>query len=253
MLTRDTLTRQAFDAIVEHILDRQLKPGDVLPSTSELTEQFGISRPLVREALSALQACGFVEIRSGRIPVVGKLDGRLIEMFMARAARMQDRPMSALMEVRIPLEIQAAKLAAERSSDEEIRRIGDTNARMASALGDSKLYPELDTEFHSDIALASANHILNWMVVSVRAELMTVMVAVREYREANGLVGQEQEQHDSILETIRDHDPEAAGSAMKTHLHSSLVLVREVEDLARPRDVIVPPRLGSLEGLHEAG
>lgn len=232
VLTRDTLTRQAFDALVKLIVDKGLKPGDTLPSTSELTEQFGISRPVVREALSALQACGFVDIRSGRSPVVGELDGRLIQMFMARAAQMQPRPMSALMEVRIPLEIQAAKLAAERSDDAALQRIDASNVRMAKALDDTEHYPEFDAAFHTDIATATDNHILIWMISSIRAELMTVMVAVRAYRETIGSVGQEQIQHEQIAQAIRDRDPVAAGEAMQLHLKTSLGLVRQVEGIA---------------------
>ncbi|TAM68492.1 MAG: FadR family transcriptional regulator [Microbacteriaceae bacterium] len=229
MLTRETLTRQAFDALIKEIVDNRLQPGDSLPSTAELTEKFGISRPVVREALSALQACGFVDVRNGRNPIVGEFDGRLIQMFMARAARLQHGPMSGLMEVRIPLEIQAARLAAERATEADIREIDASNARMAAAILDTTHYPELDTNFHAEIATATGNKILIWMIASIRAELMAIMVAVRTYREINDLVGQEQKQHDDITLAIRDRDPTSAAAAMERHLLTSLDLVRKVE------------------------
>lgn len=234
LLSKETLTRQAFDALVQYIVDRGLAPGDMLPSTAALMEEFGTSRSVVREALAALQVCGFVDIRNGRTPVVGELDGRLLLMFMTRAARMQSRPMSALMEVRIPLEIQAARLAAERSDDEAEQRIQDANARMAKAQHDTELYPRLDTEFHAEIAMASDNHILSFMVNSIRSELMNVMVAVREYRETNDLLGQEQEQHDKIADAISRRSPALAAKAMEDHLATSLALVHDVEGTLSP-------------------
>ena len=230
LLKSETLTRQAFDAVVKYIVDRGLTAGDQIPSTAALMEEFGISRSVVREALTALQVCGFVDVRNGRNPVVGELDERLLLMFMTRAASMQRHPMSALMEVRIPLEIQAARLAAERSDARAIEQIDATNTRMAAAQDDTDLYPRLDTLFHTDIAKATNNHILKFMISSIRAELMTVMVAVREFREQNGLVGQEQIQHDAIAQAIREHDSDGAALAMQEHLTSSLRLVHQVEE-----------------------
>lgn len=243
LLTKETLTRQAFDALVTHIIENGLMPGDDIPSTAALMERFGTSRSVVREALSALQVCGFVDIRNGRNTVVGELDGRLLLMFMTRAARMQNRPMSALMEVRIPLEIQAARLAAERADDTAIRRIQTTNLRMARAQYDKDLYPKLDTEFHADIASATSNHILSLMIDSIRAELMTVMVAVRDYRETHDLLGQEQIQHEEIARAIRDRLPDKAADAMQRHLATSLGLVQQVEDSLA--DLPIPSHIGS--------
>lgn len=232
MLTRQTLTRQAFDALVEKIIHDDLRPGDSLPSTAELIDEFGISRPVVREALSALQACGFVELRNGRAPVVAELDGQLIRLFVSRASRLSRDPMSKLMEVRRPLEIEAASLAASRADDADLARLTDANDTMRAALHDSAVYPRLDAAFHAEIARATGNDILQWMVRSLRSELMTVMIAVREYRDANGLVGREQEQHDAILAALCARDASAAAAVMAAHLDSSITLVQRVEHAA---------------------
>jgi GntR family transcriptional repressor for pyruvate dehydrogenase complex len=245
VLNKDTLTRQAFNSLVDHIIRGGLRPGDDLPSTSALIEEFGISRPVVREALSALQACGFVDIRNGRTPVVGVLDGRLIEMFVARAAQLQARPMSGLMEVRVPLEIQSARLAAARADDEAIRAVEAANRQMAASLKDAERYPQLDTAFHSSIAAAANNPILSWMIHSIRSELMTVMTSVRAYREAHGLVGQEQQQHDEIAAAIMDRDPDRAAAAMEHHLTSSVDLVQSVEGGVNGRGTLPKQRRGA--------
>lgn len=229
MFARETLTRQTFDALIDKIIDEDLQPGDPLPATAALVEQFDISRPVAREALSALQACGFVKLRSGYTPVVAELDDRLIRMFISRVSHIQKNSMSRLMEVRMPLEIEAAKLAAQRAGNEDLQRIRATNARMHVALADSTLYPGLDTSFHAQIAEATDNQVLLWTIRSIRSELMTTMLAVRQYRDDNGLVGTEQAQHDEICEAIADGDSEAAAAAMESHLESSSALIAKVE------------------------
>lgn len=229
MLIRDTLTRQAFDAVVNDIVERRLSPGDQLPSTLELTEMFGISRPVVREALSALHVCGFVDVRNGKAPVVGDFDGRLLQMFMARAAHVERTPMSRLMEVRIPLEIQAAHLAASRVNDVTMNQIDAANSQMVLALNDAERYSRLDADFHGEIAIATENQILILMSSTIRAELRATMAAVRLYRDTHALVGQEQKQHDEIAQAIRDRDPAAAAAAMERHLLDSFELVKKIE------------------------
>ena len=74
-VTRTKLSHQLFDALVAHIVTEGLRPGDSLPSTATLCERFEASRPVVREALSALEAVGLVEVASGRNAVVRELDG----------------------------------------------------------------------------------------------------------------------------------------------------------------------------------
>lgn len=228
-LVRETLTQQAFNLLAERIIQRKLEPGDPLPSTSELAEEYGISRPVVREALSALEACGFIDVRSGRTAVVSRLDGRLIEMFVSRAAGQEAQPMSALMEVREPLESRSAWLAAERADASAVSSLLSMADQMRTHTQDRELYPKLDADFHAAIASMACNTILLWMITSIRAELMGTMGAVREYRELHNLVGQEQNEHEEIAKAIASKDRERARSAMERHLRASTSLIREVE------------------------
>lgn len=229
MLHRRTLTRQVFDAVVDDIVQRRLQPGETLPSTSEMTELYGISRPVAREALSALQVCGFVDVRNGKTPIVGGFDGRLLQMFMARASHMERTPMSRLMEVRSPLEIQAARLVAEHGEQAPVDQIVRANSEMRAALQDAHRYAILDANFHSQIATATGNEVLMLMSSAIRAELQLIMVTVRHFRDKHSLVGHEQKQHDEITQAICDRDPIAAAGAMERHLRESIALVRQIE------------------------
>jgi GntR family transcriptional repressor for pyruvate dehydrogenase complex len=228
-LRRTKLTSQLFDALVAHIIGERLQPGDPLPSTAALCEQYGASRSVVREALSALEAVGLVEVHSGRNAVVRELDGHLIQLFLTRAMQLEDRSLAALMEVRAPLEIQAARLAAERADPQTLDRIDGLLHQMDDALADTHAYPVLDVAFHMEIARATGNPALVWFTESLREQLMEVMVEVRCYREEHGLVGNEQNDHAKIAAAIRARDPAGAEHAMREHMTTSVGLVDSVE------------------------
>ena len=229
-LTRTKLSLQIFDAMIAHIVDNDLQPGSVLPSTAALCERFATSRPVVREALSALEAVGLVEVSNGRNAMVRELDGHLIKLFLSRVLHNNKRPLTDMMDVRIPLEIQAARLAAERASGHDHQVLDDLLLQMDAALLDTAGYPLLDIAFHLAIARATGNGALEWFSDALRHELTTVMVEVRRYREINDLVGDEQLQHRKIAAAIRAGDPVAAELAMREHMKSAESYVRMIEE-----------------------
>lgn len=229
-LPRTKLSQQMFDAIIDHIVAEDLQPGDSLPSTAALCDQFAASRPVVREAISALEAVGLVEVHNGRNAVVKELDGHLIELFLSRVLRTDARPLSAMMEVRVPLEIQAARLAAARASAADSDELDELLKQMDNALKDSEGYPVLDIAFHMAIARSTGNGALQWFSESLRHELTEAMVQVRRYREINDLVGDEQLDHRRIADAIRAGDADAAAQAMEAHMNSSNEYVRMIED-----------------------
>ncbi len=229
-LTRTKLSLQIFDAMMAHIVDNDLQPGSALPSTAALCEQFATSRPVVREALSALEAVGIVEVRNGRNAVVKELDGHLIKLFLSRVLHNNQRPLTDMMDVRIPLEIQAARLAAGRAGSDDFRILDELLARMDAALPDTVGYPVLDIAFHMAIARATGNGALEWFSEALRNELTTAMVGVRRFREVNDLVGDEQIQHRRIVAAIRAGDADAAEEAMREHMKSAGQYVLMIEE-----------------------
>jgi len=227
-VTEQKLRRQMFDALVTYIVGSQLRPGHQLPSTASLCEQFNASRSVVREALSALEAVGLVEISNGRNAVVRELDGHLISLFLARALQDDDRPLLSLMEVRGPLEVQAAGLAAARATEADREAISEVLARMDEAVGDAALYPRLDVDFHSTIARAGRNSALIWTTQAFGAKLVESMERMHGYRASHQLVGQEHEEHRAIADAILAGDVEAARASMRRHMRSSLDMVHAI-------------------------
>lgn len=227
-LPRETLVDRARQAVLDLIDEEGLAVGDPLPPVGVLAERFAVSRAVVREALSALGALGIVEIANGRPARVRAPDPTLVRVFLARALR--ETPgdgVAALMDLRSPLEVRAAALAA-RAPLSEREELAALLARMGDALDDDELYPRLDLELHAAIARIGRNRALRGVLEAVRVPLFRAMRELRPAREARGLLGQEHAEHERIVAAVLAGDPEQAASAMTAHMAS-------VESLTRAR------------------
>lgn len=227
-LSRETLVGRARQALLDLIDLEDLGTGDPLPSAGALAERFGVSRAVVREALSALDALGIVEISNGRAARVREPDSTLLRFSLARTLRTsRGEGFAALMDLRSPLEERAARLAARR-----VREAGPGTpppgaealrpllARMDAALGDSVEYPRLDLALHAGIAALADSPALQDVLDAVSAPLFRAMRELRVTREARGLVGAEHAEHVRIVEAILAGDEDAAARAMAAHMAS---------------------------------
>lgn len=236
-LIREPLTAQVHRALIAYIDEARLAPGDALPSTAALSERFGVSRPVIREALSALAALGLIELSNGRTAVVRQLDSHLVALFLSRAIRTSAHPLTTLMELRAPLEIEAAQLAAVRATAAQRDVLAALEESMRVAVSDAKLYVELDLELHRLIAELSANPALLGVTDAVRGHVFETMTRLRAHRESTGRVGSEHSEHAGIVEAIVAGDQEAATTAMRRHMETTAALVRALE----PAEEHAPP------------
>jgi len=111
-LSRETLTDQVARHLLQYILDSDLKPGELLPPMSALTKQYGVSLPVIREALKSLTALGLITLVKGKGALIKPVGDELLRHFFSRALYLETEPLTKLIEVRIPLEMQSAALAA---------------------------------------------------------------------------------------------------------------------------------------------
>lgn len=239
-LSSSTLTARVQRAILDLIEEEGIEPGQSLPSTAALSERFDVSRPVVREALSALHATGVVELMNGRNAIVRQLDDHLISLFLTRALQATGEPLAALMEVRAPLEIQAARLAAERATSDARGALVDEVDRMAALASDRDAYALADLDLHRSIAELTGNPALLWVTGAVRHRVYEAIVQVRQHREEHGLLGVEHEQHEAIAAAIAAGDAPAAESAMREHMASVAGIVAAIERRADPQPDVHP-------------
>jgi len=207
--------------------------GDKLPSETEIMAQFEVSRTVVREALSRLQAAGVVETRHGiGTFVLPARESANFSLGSVDLAMVDD--VIALLELRISLETEAAGLAALRRSEVQLVLMQSALDEFQSALGqDSDAVPS-DFAFHMEVARATQNrHFADLMgylgtMVIPRARLNTAQTAPEGRLNYLQKVHAE---HESILSAIRHHDPEAARAAMRTHLSNSRERLRKTQTL----------------------
>ncbi len=223
------------DSLMARIRDGRMRSGDKLPTEAEIMGEFAVSRTVVREALSKLQAGGMVETRHGvGTFVVGT--GESTNFRIAPEQIATAREVIAVLELRIGLETEAAGLAAVRRSEDNLRAMRESLAAFSRAIHDDGDALAPDFQFHLEIARATQNvHFVELMtylgtMIIPRARLNTAKVAGEGRREYLQRVNTE---HESIVNAIANQDPEAARAAMRTHLANSRERLRRAHEAAR--------------------
>lgn len=156
----------AVDTVVnrfrELILQKKLRPGDLLPSEGALAAAMGVSRGSVREAMKVLSALGMVDVRRGDGTYVSADFGRtMLDPFLMKLM-MSDTDTRQLAEFRQMIEFDVARAAACNQDREGIAEIGRAIAQMEQALAgetnlDEARWAELDLAFHRAMGRATGN------------------------------------------------------------------------------------------------
>ena len=218
-----TLALELVDSLGDRIRAGQLKTGDKLPTEAAIMDEFEVSRTVVREAISKLQAAGLVETRHGiGTFVLGPGDGPSFKITPEQFSTLQD--VIAVLELRIGLETEAAGLAALRRSEGNLLALRKALDVVIAAVEAGQDSVAADFQFHLEIARATQNgHFAELMstlgsqiIPRARLEPTVDMSAERlaYMRRVNA-------EHESILDAITSQDAESARAAMRTHLSNS--------------------------------
>lgn len=218
--------RNLAQGVVEHIgesiRDGLLKPGDKLPTESAIMTMHGVSRTVVREAISHLQAAGLVQTRHGIGTFV--IERANSAPGLVRETIVTVRDVLAILELRIGMETETAGLAAARRTDEQLRELGAALAEMQQAMALGKPAVEADKRFHLLIAQSTGNRyfvdILDQLGSALIPRARVDTPALEQDKPADFLERVNRE-HDDIFRAIQRQDSEAARAAMRTHLSNS--------------------------------
>ncbi|MDM9560583.1 MULTISPECIES: FadR/GntR family transcriptional regulator [Bordetella] len=215
----------------ERIRGGQIRPGEKLPTESALMRQFGVSRTVVREALSRLQAAGLVETHHGvgtyALEPSGGADFRVDPADIATV-----RDVLVLLELRICLESEAAGLAAQRRTEAQLadmRRALD-EFRACLAAGGDTITP--DFRFHLLVAQATDNRYFADLMshlgsaIIPRTRINSARIAHEDREQYLARVNLE---HEDIYAAIVRQEAEAARAAMRTHLSNSRERLRRAQ------------------------
>ncbi|MDR3587916.1 MAG: FadR/GntR family transcriptional regulator [Desulfosporosinus sp.] len=223
MIIKPIKTQKIYEQIVDQIgqlvAEGQLKPGDRLPSERELVERFQVSRASIREAISALEVMGLIEVRSGEGTYIRQVNIDSVVAPLAWMLFIEKDTDLELYEARKILEVQAAGLAAERAEDDEICEMFEALEVMRMDLQIQRLGEDADHHFHYAIARATHNKILfrlmNTISDTMRKTLKTSRSRLYEDKNTPEKLYQE---HYHLYEAIKNHDVEKAQKLMLDHL-----------------------------------
>lgn len=228
---RNLLSDQVAGRIEASILSGSFEPGGSLPSEAELTEQFGVSRAVIRDATRFLAARGLVEVRQGRRPTVLGLSAIMPRHFFGMVLSSDKDALLELVEVRRSLEVTNARLAAASATEDDVRKMQGAIDEMKALLRDSvgstprdpAAYDEADLGFHEGLAAATGNRFLRLLIEALGEPLRASRVESRHGHSLRGLRPlQSVEAHQKILDAVSAGHSEAAGREMEAHLASAL-------------------------------
>ena len=217
-----TMHDAAVERIASWIIGGRFGSG-VLPTEPELGETLGVSRTVVREAISKLQASGLVETRHGiGTFVLGMGQNPGFKITPEQFSTLRD--VIAVLELRIGVETEAAALAAQRRTDANLATMRQALNAVAQAVDEGRDAVAADFQFHLEIARATQNsHFTELMstlgsMIIPRARLQSSDDQSDERRQYLRRVNGE---HENIFDAIVGQDPDAARAAMRTHLANS--------------------------------
>lgn len=210
---------EIIEQIKKMISERQIQPGDRLLSERELAEKLQVSRASLREALSALEMSGLIEIRPGEGTFLKKSSVEEKIEPLSLVLLMEKDSFDELLEVRKILEVSAANLAAERHSDRELKEMESALRQMEKDIAEKAIGEEADLNFHYSIALATHNSLLIRLMNTIADSMHVNLKESREKLFASPdnpvkLVAE----HRAIYQAIKAQDGENAANLMYRHL-----------------------------------
>jgi GntR family transcriptional repressor for pyruvate dehydrogenase complex len=218
-----TLSAELADTLGQRIRSQEYAPGTKLPKEMAIMEEFGVSRTVVREAISHLQAAGMAETRHG-IGTFALLpeDTGLFRVPPDQLGTLRDT--IALLELRIGLETEAAALAAMRRTDENLEKMQQSLSAFQASIEAGQNAVQADFQFHTEIALATQNnHFIQFMALLgervIPRSRLSPSSDLTPARQA--YLQRVHQEHESIFNAILHQDVDAARAASRTHLSNS--------------------------------
>ncbi|MCE5259089.1 MAG: FadR family transcriptional regulator [Chloroflexi bacterium] len=231
-ITRSTLPAQVADRIQDLIESEALHAGDKLPPERDLAERLGVSRPVIREALQVLLVRGLIAVKPGCGTYIKEPSAKNAADYLELYFKLQHCPGSLrdFYEVRQLLETEAAGLAAERATAEDLQALQTAIAVMQAKRESLSDFISADLEFHLALARAAHNEYL-LMILGPLASIWSQVIAISA--QAPGAVEAGISFHQVIMEHLVLQDITGARESMRLHMHAALdfsVAVQKADD-----------------------
>lgn len=220
---------QIINQIKESIKNGELKKGDRLPSERNMSEQLGVSRATVREAIRSLEIMGLVQCIQGEGNfITNNLENSLIEpislMFMLNQGKINE-----INELRRALELESVKLASKKISDVSIKKLEEMCSIIENSDNEAER-AEADKKLHYEIAKASENiliiNILNASSLLIENLIKDIRIKILNNENAEII----NSQHRSLVKALKNKDTKSAIKHMNEHMQLINRFIERLED-----------------------
>jgi DNA-binding FadR family transcriptional regulator len=226
---RGTLADKVTEALTRLIRGAAYPVDSRLPSEKEMAERFGVSRTVVREAVSRLKSEGLVASHQGK-GVFVRPAGPGVPFRFDQAAPESMRSVLQVVELRKGVEAEIAALAAARGSDPELKQIQRAFREVERHADGGPQGVQADMDFHRAIARASGNPHFLALWDFIGQFLGNAIRLTRSFEALHPeLVEQVKREHEDLAEAIRRRDPEAARAAARRHLERVAIRIASAD------------------------
>ena len=219
-IKKKKLYEEVILGIEEMLKSNNMQPGDRMQSEKELSLYFGVSKTAVREALSALQTAGLIEVKHGSGIFVRSVNDKLTNPLTMKMLTNRDN-MLQIMEIRKGLETEGAFLAAQRADRADIAQIKSCLLKMAEEIERGENASHSDLEFHRALIHATHNPAYCNVYDTIAGVFNEGMQSCHEYfllSEGQRLVVLED--HRLVYDAVKKKQPERARDLMRKHLEN---------------------------------
>jgi len=207
-IQRSTLSQQVLEHIISMLMNGQLNPGDKLPSELTLMNDFDVSRPVLREALSSLETLEMITRRPrGGTYINEKVGSSPFKAMLALSIN----NIPAVIEARMTLELGLVTLAAEKITEDHLDQLKKTIVSIDESIDNN--YGKYDKQFHSIIAHSANNPVVEGMINSLLMAHEKTDSLI-PFREPEITI----EHHTAIYEALKNRDPVQSFQEMYKHL-----------------------------------
>ncbi|WP_158814072.1 FadR/GntR family transcriptional regulator [Methylocapsa sp. S129] len=232
-------------SISREIAQGRLKPGAQLPTEQALSQTFGVSRNVVREAIARLRSEGRVWSRQGRGAFVSEESNSTVLTIDYDGTRAADA-FRDLFELRGILEVQAVALAATRRTADDLESMQEAHEAMAAAPYGSIAWLKADLGVHRAIAAATGNGYMVQFIGFVSERVRESILAAGNQHKSDEMAKATLSEHERILAAVEAGDSALAQEAMRIHLLGAAERVGLNEESAKSRRVRTaapPPKI----------
>lgn len=221
------LTDRVTQLLVGEITSGQYQIGEVLPPEQIIAERLGVSRTVLREAVSRLKAEGLVTSKQGRgLAIAAVVRPSVLRMHPAHEGDLKQ--IVNIVELRRGFEIEAASLAAERRTEGDLRAMRQALADMAKALESDNVVAgvEADMRFHQAVAEATRNEHYIEFFDFLRGLLVHNLTVSRTRSARAQRAASAQKEHETLYKAIELGDPELARQCAREHIQNTEARLR---------------------------